>query len=123
MLQKLSYLNLALAIIYLLLYLKSGTFNSTAGILVVIVFNWLCLRSYQLDNYQWKIGHYLSGLWSTYFVGTIIYGAINIIGPAITYSFISNDTLTYLIVGLIFSLTVLIHFTFYFLRNLRSSAN
>ena len=45
MLQKLSYLNLIFAIVYLLTYLKSGTFNSTAGIFVVIVFNWLYLRA------------------------------------------------------------------------------
>ncbi|WP_316769822.1 hypothetical protein [Pedobacter frigiditerrae] len=117
MLQKLSYFNLILAIIYLLVYLKSGTFNSTAGIFVIIVFSWLCLRSYQLDNYKWKVWHYLTGLWSLYFIGTIIYGIYNIIAPAIEYNFISNDTLTYLTIGIVFSISVLVHIIIYFLRS------
>jgi hypothetical protein len=119
MLQKLSYFNLILAIVYLLMYLKSGTFNSTAGIFVIIVFNWLCLRSYQLDDYKWKIWHYLTGLWSLYFIGTIIYGIFNIVAPAIEYNFISNDTLTYLIIGVAFSVSVVAHVILYFLRNYR----
>ncbi|RZK58724.1 MAG: hypothetical protein EOO91_07405 [Pedobacter sp.] len=121
MLQKLSYFNLILAIVYLLLYLKSGTFNSTAGIFVIIVFSWLCMRSYQLDNYKWKIWHYLTGLWSLCFIGTIIYGIFNIVAPAIEYSFISNDTLSYLIVGVVFSVSVLIHIGIYFSMNYSSS--
>jgi len=121
MLQKLSYFNLMLAIVYLLVYLKSGTFNSTAGIFVIIVFNWLCLRSYQLDDYKWKVWHYLTGLWSFYFIGTIIYGIFNIVAPAIEYNFISNDTLTYLTIGVVFSVSVLAHIIIYFLRSYKES--
>jgi len=117
MLQKLSYLNLILAIAYLLIYLKSGTFNSTAGIFMVIVFNWLCLRSYQLDDYKWKVWHYLTGLWSIYFIGTIIYGSFFILSSAIEYSFISNDTTIYLIVSFAFSIAVVTHFIIYLLRS------
>ncbi len=113
MLQKLSYFNLVLAMVYLLVYLKSGTFNSTAGIFVVIVFNWLCLRSYQLDNYKWKIWHYLTGLWSLYFIGTIIYGSVFILSSSLEYSFISNDTLTYLLISIVFSMSVLLHLGIY----------
>ncbi|TCC93581.1 hypothetical protein EZ428_02075 [Pedobacter frigiditerrae] len=117
MLQKLSYFNLILAVVYLLVYLKSGTFNSTAGIFVIIVFSWLCLRSYQLDNYIWKVWHYLTGAWGLYFIGTIIYGIFNIVGPAIEYNFMSNDTLTYLIIGVVFCVSVLTHIIIYFLKN------
>jgi hypothetical protein len=120
MLQKLSYFNLILAMVYLLVYLKSGTFNSTAGIFVVIVFNWLCLRSYQLDNYKWKIWHYLTGLWSLYFIGTIIYGSVFILSSSLEYSFISNDTLTYLLVSIVFSLSVLLHLGIYAKTSYRS---
>ena len=70
--QKLSSLNIILAIIYVLVYLKGGTFNSTAGILMIIVFNWLGLRSFELDTYKWGIWHYLTGVWSLYFIGTLI---------------------------------------------------
>jgi len=84
---------------------------------MVIVFSWLCLRSYQLDDYKWKVWHYLTGLWSIYFIGTIIYGAIFILSSAIEYSFISNDTTIYLIVSFAFSITVIAHFIIYLLRS------
>ena len=111
--QKLSSLNIILAIIYVLVYLRSGTFNSTAGILMIIVFNWLGLRSFELDAYKWGIWHYLTGVWSLYFIGTLIYGAINILSAAIEFDFISNDTLWYLVVNFVFCLLVLTHVTSY----------
>lgn len=120
MLQKLSYINLILAIVYLLVYLKSGTFNSTVGILVIIVFNWLCLRSYQLANYQWKIWHYLTGLWSLYYIGTIIYGTIFIFSSSLEYHFVSNDTLIYLSISVVFSLSVLLHLGLYFKKSYKA---
>jgi hypothetical protein len=87
MLQKFSYFNLLFAIAYLLFYLKSGTFSSSAGIFFIVIFNWLCLRSYQLDQYKWILWHYLVGLWCLYFVGTLVYGATNIITSAIEVDF------------------------------------
>lgn len=87
---------------------------------MIVVFNWLCLRSYELDDYKWKIWHYLIGIWSLYFIATVIYGAVNIILPAIEYDFISTDTLNNLILTAIISLAVIFHFIFYFLRNLKS---
>ena len=117
MIQKLSSLNIIFAIIYVLLYLKSGTFNSTAGILVIIIFNWLGLRSFQLDDYKWGIWHYLTGVWTVYFIGTLIYGSLNILSAAIEFDFITNDTLTNLILTFTFSLLVLVHFCLYFWKN------
>ena len=111
--QKLSSLNIILAIIYVLVYLKGGTFNSTAGILMIIVFNWLGLRSFELDVYRWGIWHYLTGVWSLYFIGTLIYGAVNILSAAIAFDFISNDTLWYLVVNFVFCVFVIAHVTSY----------
>ena len=111
--QKLSSLNIILSVIYMLVYLKSGTFNSTAGILAIIVFNWLGLRSFELDTYKWGIWHYLTGVWSLYFIGTLIYGAVNILSAAIEFDFISNDTLWYLVVNFVFCVFVIAHVTSY----------
>jgi hypothetical protein len=122
MLQKLSYLNIVLAIIYALVYLKNGTFNSTAGILVVIIFSWLGLRSYQLDNYRWKIWEYLTGLWSLYFIGTVLYGMINIVTSAIEVDYVSTDTLLYILVSILFSVSVAVYIIVYGLKNYRSMA-
>ena len=119
MFQKLSYFNLIFAIIYVLVYLKDGTLNSTVGILMVIVFNWLALRSYQLENYKWKLWHYLTGFWSLYYAGFIFYGAANIFISSIEYDFISNDTKTFLALSLIFSLAVCIHFAIYLRKHFK----
>ena len=117
MIQKLSSLNIILAIIYVLVYLKSGTFNSTAGIFVIIVFNWLGLRSFQLDSYKWGIWHYLTGVWTLYFIGTLVYGSVTFIRAAMEFDFITNDTLTNLILTFIFSLSVVVHFCAYFWKS------
>ena len=117
MLQKLAYFNLFMAMIYLLAYLKSGTFSSTSGIFVVIVFNWLSIMSYERERYRWKIWHYVMGIWSVYFVGTIIYGTVNIWSAVIEFAFASNDTLTFLALSTVFSATVLLHFVLYFMMN------
>ena len=117
MLLKLSYFNLVLAIVYLLIYLKSGTFNSSAGILFVIIFSWLCIRSDQLDQYRWSVLHYLSGLWCLYFIGTLIYGAINIIVSAVEVDFLSNDILIFLILSISFSVLVFIQIILYWVKN------
>lgn len=117
MLQKLSYFNLLMAIIYMLVYFKSGTFNSTAGIFVVIVFNWLALRSFEQDRYRWKVWHYLTGLWALYFIGTIVYGSVNILSSSLEYDFISNDTLIYLGTSVVFSVAVVGQLILYFKKS------
>jgi hypothetical protein len=117
MLQKLSYINLIFAIIYVLIYLRSGTFQSTSGILVVIIFNWLFIRAYQQDHYKWSILHYATGLWSLYFIGTILYGVINIIKVSIESDFISNDTIINLSTSVLFSASVLLHLIGYWKVN------
>ena len=120
MLQKLSYINLILAIVYVLVYLKSGTFHSTAGILVVIIFNWLYIKAYQIDDYKWKIWHYVTGLWCLYFIGTIGYGSINVIMTSVESDFISNETVNYLLLSVLFSLLVVFHLVCYGIKNFKA---
>lgn len=115
--QKLSSLNIVLSIIYVLVYLKSGTLNSTAGIFMITVFNWLALRSFQLNDYRWKIWHYLIALWVVYFVGTLVYGAINILSSSIAYNFISDDTIVYLIINSVFCALLIIQLIMYAYKN------
>lgn len=118
--QRLSSLNIIFAIIYVLLFLKSGTFSSTAGILVIIVFNWLGLRSFQLDDYKWGIWHYLTGGWIMYFVWTLMYGSVNILSASIEFDFITNDTLTNLISTFVLCVLAVVHFCLYFWKNYRA---
>ena len=117
MIKKLSSLNIIFAIVYVIVYLKSGTFNSTSGILVIIVFNWLGLRSFELDDYKWGIWHYLTGGWTLYFIWTLMYGAVEIISAAIEFNFITNDTLTNLILTFIFCGFVIVQLGLYLWKN------
>lgn len=121
MFQKRSYFNIIFALIYVMIYLKDGTLNSTAGIFMVIVFNWLALRSYQLDDYRWKIWHYLTGCWSFYYTGYIMYGVINIILSSLEYDFVSNDTLTFLSLSIIFCSVVIFQGINYFYKSLKTN--
>ncbi|MGF1923266.1 MAG: hypothetical protein ACQUHE_03740 [Bacteroidia bacterium] len=115
--QQLSTLNIFLAIVYVLLYLKSGTFNSTSGIFMIIVFNWLALRGFQLNTYRWRVWHYLIAAWVLYFIGRLVYGGISILDSSITYGFMSSDTLTYLLVNFLFCMLVLVQLIKYAYEN------
>lgn len=120
MLQKLSYFNLCMAIVYMVIYLKSGTLNSTAGIFAIVVFNWLALRSYQQDDYKWKVWHYLFAIWSIYYAGFMTYGLINVVIPAFTYDFVSNDTLTFIALTTILVVGLLWQAVLYYFKNLKT---
>ena len=113
MFQRLSYFNLILAVIYLLIFLKDGTLNSTTGILMIIIFNWLGIRSYQLENYKWKAWHYLTGLWSLYYACFVLYGAVNVVFTAIEYEYLSSDTRNFLGLSFAFCLAVILQFVSY----------
>jgi hypothetical protein len=117
MLYKLSYLNLVAAVGYLLAYLRGGTVNSTLGILVIIVFSWLGLRSFELDKYKWNGWHYLTGLWSFYYAGTLVYSTFYLVKTAVYYHFITDNTLIYLLLTFLFCGSVMWYFVLYFLRN------
>ncbi|MEN0096170.1 MAG: hypothetical protein AAGB30_12355 [Pedobacter sp.] len=113
MLQKLSYFNIFFALVYVLLYLKSGTLNSTAGILAIIVFNWLYIRGYHLGDYRWKSWHFIFGAWSAYFAGFMLYATYNIIKVSIAVDFWADDTVVNILISLFFSLLVWVHIVGY----------
>lgn len=121
--QKLSYFNILLALIYLLVYLRSGTFHSAFGILIVIVFNWLYLKSYEQNQYRWNVLHYLIAAWEIYFVGTIGYGAFHVLAAAVEYNFITTDTIINIFLSLTLSLSVFIHLIRYWIENHKVDKN
>ena len=123
MLQKLSYFNLMFAIAYILIFFRENNLNFTMGILMIVIFNWLALRSNQINNYRWSIWHYVTGLWSMYYVAFLLYGAFNVFGLAIEYQFASNDTITFLVLSFTLSALVLSQAFIYFLSNLKEISN
>lgn len=119
MLQKISYFNLMFAIAYILIYFRENSLNFTMGILMIVIFNWLALRSDQINNYKWSIWHYLSGLWSLYYIVFLLYGSINILCLSIEYQFASTDTITFLVLSVTLSILVLCQALIYFLVNFK----
>jgi uncharacterized membrane protein YdcZ (DUF606 family) len=122
MLQKISYFNLIFAIIYVVVFFRDSSISFTMGIVMIVVFNWLALRSYQIDNYKWSLWHYIAGLWSLYYVGVLFYGTINVFQTVIDYQFASSDTLKFLILSTILSMSVVTQTALYFLKNLKEVA-
>lgn len=120
MLQKLSYFNLMFAIAYVLIFFRESNLNFTMGVLMIVIFNWLALRSHQRDNYRWSLWHYLTGLWTMYYIAFLLYGAFNVLGLAIEYQFASKDTITFLVLTFILSASVLFQASVYFLSNLKA---
>lgn len=119
MLQKLSYLNLLLAIVYVLFYFKTININSV-GIFFVIIFSWLALKACQQENFKWSIWHYIVGFWSLYYIGFTAYGIYNIISSSLEYGFVSNDVNTYLIFGSCFIISIFSHFFLFTLKALKN---
>lgn len=74
-----------------------------------------------MTNYKWAFLHYLTGLWSLYYVGTVLYGAVNVLSSAIEFDFITSDTITFLVLSFGLGVAVIIHFVIYFLRNYKES--
>lgn len=86
---------------------------------MIVVFNWLALRSYQVDDYKWSLWHYVAGLWSLYYIGVLLYGTLNVLQTVLEYRFASRDTLTFLILSTVLSIAVVFQSIFYFLKNLK----
>ncbi len=118
MLQRISYFNLMYAIAYALIYFREFTLNFTMGILMIVIFNWLALRSYQIENYKWSVWHYIIGACSLYYIGFLLYGTYHVIHTSIEYQFVSNDTIMFIVLCFTLSCCVLIQFLKYFLMNL-----
>lgn len=120
---KLAYFNLFLIMAYLLIYLRSGNFNSSTGGLAVIIFHWLGLRSYETDNYEWGWWHYAVAGWILYFIGTVTYGTINILIPAFEYQFADSNTITLVTMSTLLSLSVIFYLIIYAKKNFDALKN
>lgn len=93
------------------------------GILMIVILNWLALRSHQLDNYKWSAVHYVTGGWSIYYIVLLLYGAFNVLLSSIEFQFASLDTLIFLFMSFTLSIFVLWQAVIYFLINLKELRN
>ncbi|MNR05402.1 hypothetical protein D3C85_1214320 [compost metagenome] len=104
----LSYFNIFMAVVYLLMFLLNGNLLVIFGILMVIVFSTLVIKMIQSRGRAGLI-HYVLGLGSLGFAGFLLFGLVHIIEASIAYHYFSN-TLNYMVLTSLFVLSVVVHF-------------
>ncbi|MHA4893683.1 hypothetical protein ACXZ1K_02935 [Pedobacter sp. PWIIR3] len=112
MLKTLSYLNIAFAILYFLLYLLNSTSYAMAGILVVIVFNSLVLRNIEQQK-AFKLVHFIIGATNVFFAGFLILWVTHVVLSSLRYDYFGNSWL-YIMLSISFIICILLHFVLVF---------
>jgi hypothetical protein len=108
MVKKLSYLNIAFAIGYFLLYLLNSTSFAMVGILVVIVFNAVVLKHLEKDQ-PFKSVHFVMGATNIFFAGFMALWLSHIVISSINYPYFGNSWL-YIAFTSLFIVSILTHF-------------
>lgn len=111
MLRILSYFNIFMAIVYLLMFLLNGNLLVIFGVLMVIVFSTLVIKMIQSQGRS-NLIHYALGLGSLGFAGFLLFGLVHIIKSSIAYHYFSN-TLNYTVVTSLFVLSMVVHFVLF----------
>ncbi|MES2829194.1 MAG: hypothetical protein V4687_13610 [Bacteroidota bacterium] len=112
MLRTLSYVNIAFAILYFLLYLLNSTSYAMAGIFVVIVFNALVLRNIEQQK-KFKLVHFIIGSTNLFFAGFLILWVTHIILSSFRYNYFGHSWL-YISICIPFILSIAVHFVLVF---------
>lgn len=117
MLKRLSYLNVFLAMVYLLLFVVGGNFLLIAGICIVIVFNALVIKMIQKEAHFGLIHAVLGGC-CLCFWAYLTLGCIHIVQSAIDHQYFAN-VWSYLLPTGFFLLSILLQL-FFCLRYFRN---
>lgn len=102
MLKILSYLNIAFALLYFLLYLLNSTSPTIIAMLLVILHNGLVLRALK-EDLAFKTWHYVLALTNLVFAGFLLNWLIHIISASLEYNYFTNSWLYILISALFFT--------------------
>ncbi len=114
MLKTLSYLNIAFAILYFLLYLLNSTAYAMAGIVVVIFFNTLVLRNIE-QRKTFKLVHFMIGATNVFFAAFLVLWVTHVILSSMRYNYFANTWL-YILLTVPFIFCIGLHFILVFLR-------
>lgn len=109
MLKSLSYFNLIFTIIYFLQYLQNGSSVTVAGIISVVLFNWLILRGLERGALKWTVFEWLTGIPAFVFALFTGFSAIFLWSDAIEYDFYPFSSILLIFFGLLFSLGLIVH--------------
>jgi hypothetical protein len=108
MVKKLSYLNIAFAIAYFMLYLLNSTSFAMIGVLVVIVFNAVVLKHLEKDE-PFKSVHFVIGATNIFFAGFMALWLSHIVISSINTHYFGNSWL-YISITSCFIMSILAHF-------------
>lgn len=105
MLKSLSYINIALALVYFMFYLLNSYSWAILAILLVILYNGLVIRNMEKDI-QFTATYYLLGGLCLIFSGFLIIWVFNIVVSALALNYL-GDALMYLILTPLFIVCIL----------------
>ena len=108
MIKPLSYINISLALIYHVMYLMNSYSLTILGILVVIVYSGLSLRSIEKDK-PFTPMHYSLGMVSLIFAAFLITWTVNIVLSSIEYNYFGNSWL-YISIATVFALCIILQY-------------
>lgn len=109
MLRNLSYLNLIFSVCYFLAYLQNGSPLVIFGLLSVVVYNWLILRSMEQQEPKRNLLQWLFGAVSLCFALYITYGDVVLVADAMSYHYYPQSTVILVTAGLLFALSIIFH--------------
>lgn len=106
MLMTLSYFNLLLSVVYFLSYLQNGGSLIIAGLILVIIFNWLTLRSLEKQQQGWSALRWFTAVLTLFFGAYIGYSAILVLKDSFAHDYYPAATIRLIVSGLIFSSSI-----------------
>ena len=105
----LSYLNLIFAVLYFLEYLQNGNPFAIAGVLAVVIFNWMELRGLEREQLKWPVFQWVTAALTLCFALYTGYSAVILLLDAIEYHYYPLASILLISSGLGFTLAILLH--------------
>lgn len=112
MLRNLSYLNLIMAVLYFLGYLQNGNALAIAGLLSVVVFSWLVLRSLEREKLWWSFPQWILSFTSLLYAASLAFSAVNLVIDSIGYQYFPANVILLIVSGLLFALLIILQLFF-----------
>jgi len=109
MISKLSYLNLTFSVLYFLQYLQNSNSYVISGLLAVVLFNWMALRSQEKERFEWTVLHWFTALLSLSFAVFTGYTAVTVLIGSMEYRYYPFTSLMLIAAGILFTAAILFH--------------
>jgi hypothetical protein len=108
MLKAISFFNLIFAVVYFLVYLQNGNRWIVLGLLTVVVFNWIVIRSLETGQLKWTALHWAFVLPDVSFGVFTGYNHILLLTDVIAYHYYPWNTVRLITSGLVFATAILL---------------